>query len=153
MNQKSGEPQRLAEDFSEISTKSIWVLLKHIVAIVDVLKKELPFDDLTPNWHIEDGTDNFTVGISGRWGERYYHLTIYTHYLDAPPEPKEMYPPECCALGTLQITSSEPLPHEALEVCGTSERWMVHQNDKWLPLSASYIAFLMGINQERPRAS
>ena len=96
----------MTEDFSETSTKSIWVLLNHIVAIVDVLKKELPFDYLAPNWHIEDGTDSFTVGISGRWGERYYHLTIYTHYLNAPPEPKEVYPPDSCALGTLQISSS-----------------------------------------------
>jgi hypothetical protein len=23
----------------------------------------------------------------------------YPHYLDAPPEPKEMYPPYCCAVG------------------------------------------------------
>jgi hypothetical protein len=30
---------------------------------------------------------------------------------------------------------------------------MVHHNDKWVPLSASYVAFLMGINQERPSAS
>ena len=139
----------MSEDFSEISNKSIWVLLNHIVAIVDVLKNELPFDYLTPSWHIEDGTDNFTVGVSGRWGERYHHLTIDTRYLDAPPEPKEVYPPDCCALGTLQISSSEPLPPEALEVCGTPERWMVHHNEKWLPLSASYLAFLMGINQER----
>jgi hypothetical protein len=56
----------MSEDFSEISNKSIWVLLNHIVAIVDVLKNELPFDYLTPSWHIEDGTDNFTVGVSGR---------------------------------------------------------------------------------------
>ncbi len=140
----------MAEDFSEVSTKSIWVLLKHIVAIVDVLKKELPFDDLTPNWHIEDGTDNFTVGISGRWGERYDHLTIYTHYLDAPPEPKEMYPPECCAVGTLQISSSEPLQPEALEVCGTPEQWMAHHNHRWVPLTASYIAFLMGVYHPSP---
>lgn len=139
----------MAEDFSEISNKSIWVLLNHIVATVDVLKNELPFDYLTPNWHIEDGTDYFTVGVSGRWGKRYHHLTIDTHYLDAPPEPNEMYPPDCCALGTLQISSSEPLPPEALEVCGTPERWMVHHNEKWLPLSASYLAFLMGINQDR----
>ena len=119
----------------------------------DVLKDELPFDYLTPSWHIEDGTDNFTVGVSGRWAERYHHLTIYTHYLDAPPEPTETYPPDCRTLGTLQISSSEPLPPEALEVCGTPERWMVHHNDKWVPLSASYVAFLMGINQKRPSAS
>ncbi|MFY9527526.1 MAG: hypothetical protein WAR24_01320, partial [Candidatus Acidiferrales bacterium] len=71
------------EDFSEISNKSIWVLLKHLTAIVDVLKNELPFDYLTPSWHIEDATDNFTVGVSGRWGERYHSLMIYTHYLES----------------------------------------------------------------------
>ena len=70
------------------------------------------------------------------------------HTLPRRAEPKEMYPPECCALGTLQITSSEPLPPEALEVCGTPEEWMVHQNDKWLPLTVSYCAFLIGVNQE-----
>jgi hypothetical protein len=96
----------MAEDFSEISNKSIWVLLNHIVATVDVLKNELPFDYLTPSWHIEDGTDNFTVGVSGRWGKRYHHLTIDTHYLDAPPEPNEMCPPDCCALGTLLFSGA-----------------------------------------------
>jgi hypothetical protein len=50
---------------------------------------------------------------------------IYTHYLDAPPEPKGMYPPDCCAVGTLQVSTSEAVPPEALEVCGTPERWMV----------------------------
>jgi hypothetical protein len=143
----------MPEDFSEISNKSIWVLLKHLTAIVDVLKNELPFDYLTPSWHIEDATDNFTVGVSGRWGERYHSLMIYTHYLDEPPEPKEMYPPDCCAVGTLQISTSEPLPPEGLEVYGTPERWMVHHNDKWVPLSASYVAFLTGKNQTSPSAS
>ena len=143
----------MSEDFSEISNKSIWVLLKHVVTIVDALKSELPFDYLTPSWHIEDGTDNFTVGVLGRWGKRYHSLSIYTHYLDAPPEPKEMYPPDCCAVGTLQISSTEPVPREALEVCGTPERWMVHHNGKWVPLSASYVAFLMGINQKPPSTS
>jgi hypothetical protein len=139
----------MPEDFSEISNQSIWALVQYIVAIVDVLKNELPFDYLTPSWHIEDGTDDFTVGVSGRWGERYHHLNIYTHYLDATPEPKEIYPPDCCALGTLQISSSEPLPPDALEVCGTPERWMVHHNGKWVPLSASYVAFLMGLNRSQ----
>jgi len=143
----------MPEEFLEISNKSIWALVQHFVAIGDVLKNELPFDYLTPSWHIEDGSEDFTVGISARRGEKHHLLTIYTHYLDAPPEPKEMYPPDCCALGTLQISSSEPLRPEALEVCGTPERWMVHHNGKWVPLSASYVAFLMGINQEPPSAS
>jgi hypothetical protein len=136
------------EDFSEVSNESIWALLKHFMAVVEVLKEELPFDYLTPQWHIEDGTDNFEVGISGRWGNRHHSLTVYTHYLDSPPEPKEMYPPECCAVGMLQISTSEPVPPEALEICGTPERWLVHHRDKWIPLSASYIAFLMGMNQK-----
>jgi hypothetical protein len=78
---------------------------------------------------------------------------IYTHYLDAPPEPKGMYPPDCCAVGTLQVSASEPVLPEAFEVCGTPERWMVHHNDKWVTLSAPYVAFLMSINQKRPSAS
>ena len=53
---------------------------------------------------------------------------------------------------TLQITTSELLPPEALEICGTPERWLVHHHDKWMPLSASYIAFLMGLNQKSPSA-
>ena len=142
----------MSDEFSEVSNKSIWALLEHLIAIVEVLKKELPFDYLTPQWHIEDGTENFMVGIRGRWGERFHSLTVYTHYLDSPPEPKEMYPPECCAVGTLQISTSEPLPPEALEICGTPERWLVHHHDKWMPLSASYIAFLMGISQKLPSA-
>ena len=143
----------MSEEFSDVSNKSIWTLLEHLNTIVQVLKKELPFDYLTPQWHIEDGTENFMVGISGRWGDRFHSLTVYTHYLDSPPEPIEMYPPECCAVGTLQISTSEPLPPEALEICGTPERWLVHYHDKWMPLSTSYVAFLMGINQKPPSAS
>jgi hypothetical protein len=41
------------EEFRDVSNQSIWVLVKHIVAIADVLKKELPFDSLTPSWHVE----------------------------------------------------------------------------------------------------
>ena len=142
----------MPEEFSEVSNQSIWMLLERLIAIVEVLKKELPFDYLTPQWHIEEGTDNFMVGISGRWGDRFHSLTVYTHYLDSPPEPKEMYPPECCAVGKLQISTSIPLPPEALASCGTPERWLVHHHEKWMPLSASYVAFLMGINQKPPSA-
>jgi len=35
--------------------------LEHLIVIAGVLKKELPFDYLTPQWHVEDGTDNFMV--------------------------------------------------------------------------------------------
>jgi hypothetical protein len=28
-------------------------------------------------------------------------------------------------------------------------RWMVHHDDKWVPLTAPNVAFLMGINQKR----
>jgi hypothetical protein len=108
---------------------------------------------LAGTWHNEDGTDNFTIGIVGGMGEKHHFLSIYTHYFEAPPEPKEINPPNCCAIGTLEISSSEPLPREAFEVCGTPERWMVHHNEKWVPLSASYVAFLLGINQKRPSAS
>jgi hypothetical protein len=142
----------MPEEFSEISNKSIWALVQHFVAIGNVLKQELPFDYLTPTWHVEDGSEDFTVGISARWGEKHHSLTIYTHYLDEPPEPKEMYPADCCAVGTLQI-SSDLLPREAFEVCGTPEQWMVHDSDKWMPLSASYVAFLMGINRKLPDAT
>jgi hypothetical protein len=112
----------MSEEFSEVSNKSIRTLLEHLIAIAEVLKKELPFDYLTPQWHVEDGTDDFMVGIRGRWGNRFHSLTVYTHYLDSPPDPKEMYPPECCAVGTLQISTSEPLPAEALEICGTPKQ-------------------------------
>jgi hypothetical protein len=64
-----------------------------------------------------------------------------------------MYPPECCAVGTLQISTSEPLPAEALEICGTPEQWLVQHHDKWMPLSTSHVAFLMGINQKPQSAS
>jgi hypothetical protein len=69
---------------------------------------------------------------------------IYTHYLDTLPEPKGMHPPDCCAVGTLQVSASESALPEALEVCGTPERWMIHHNGKWVPLSASYVPFLWG---------
>ena len=140
----------MPEEFSEISNQSIRALVRNIVAIGNVLKKELPFDYLTPSWHIEDGTDNCTVGIFARWGEKRHSLMIYTHYLDAPPEPKGMYPPDCCAVGALQVSTSESVPQEALEVCGTPDGWMAHHNGKWIPLSASYVAFLMGISYELP---
>jgi hypothetical protein len=136
----------MPEEFSEISNQSIWTLVENIVAIANVPKKELPFDSLTPSWHAEDGADDFTVGILARWGDSYHGMVIQTHYLDEPPEPNEMYPPDCCALGTLEISSSGPLPREAFEVCGTPERRTVHHNGKWVPLSASYVAFLMGIS-------
>jgi hypothetical protein len=146
------EPRPISEEFSEHSRKSIWALVQDTAAIGEVLRKELPYDSLTATWHNEDGTDDFTIGICGRMGETLHFLTIYTHYFDAPPEPKEMYPPNCCAIGTLEISSSEPLPREAFEVCGTPDRWMVHHNDKWVPLSASMFAFLLGINQKLPDA-
>lgn len=140
----------MAKEFSEISNDSIWRLIKNIAAIGDVLKNELPFDYLAPNWHMEDGTEDFTIGISATLGERRLSLTIYTRAPDEPPEPREMYPPNCCAVGTLQIYSSESLARETLEVCGTPYQWMVHHGDKWMPLSACYVAFLMGINQKLP---
>jgi len=37
----------MTEEFSEISNQSIWTLVQNIVAIANVLKKELPFDSLT----------------------------------------------------------------------------------------------------------
>jgi hypothetical protein len=101
-----------------MSQKSVWALLKHFIGIVDVLKKELPFDYLTPSWHMEDGAENCTAGIFARWEEKRHSLKIHTHCLDAPPQPKGMYPPDCCAVGTLQISSSIPLPQEGFEVGG-----------------------------------
>ena len=137
----------MQEEFSDVSNKSIWTLIRNFNAIVETLRAELPFDYLTPSWHMEDATDNFTIGIRGRWGDKYQSLTIYTHYLDEPPQPREMYPGDCCATGWLQISSSQPGSPEALEVRGTPERWMAHHNDKWIPLSASYVAFLLGTSQ------
>ena len=136
----------MTEEFSETSKQSIWALVKHIQAIADGIRKELPFDSLTPSFHVEDGTDDFTIGILARCGDCHYCMTIYTHYLDAPPEPKEVYPESCCAVGALQILSPEASLRESLEVCGTAERWMAHHNGKWVPLSAAYVAFLMGIS-------
>jgi len=132
------------EKFSEISRKSVWALIQDTAAIGNVLKKELPYDSVTPSWHNDDGTDDFTIGICARMGKTHHSLNIFTRYLDASPEPKEMYPPNCCAIGTLEIFSSDLSPRLAFEVCGTPERWMVHYDVKWVPLSASYIAFLLG---------
>ena len=74
-------------------------------------------------------------------------------YVIPPPEPKEMYPPNCCAVGTLEISASESLPREAFEVCGTPERWMVHRNDRWVPLSAYLVAYLLGKIRKLPDAT
>jgi hypothetical protein len=90
----------MPEEFSEISRKSVWGVVQDIAAIGDVLRKELPYDSLAGTWHNEDGTDNFTIGIVGRMGEKHHFLSIYTHYFEAPPEPKEINPPNCCAIGT-----------------------------------------------------
>ena len=76
----------MPQEFSETSNQSIWALAKYIAAIADVLKKELPFDTLTASCHVEDGTDDFTIGILARWADCYHSIMIYTHYLDAPPE-------------------------------------------------------------------
>jgi hypothetical protein len=54
----------MSEEFSQVSNQSIWMLLERLIAIVEVLKKELPFDYLTPQWHIEEGTDNFMATFS-----------------------------------------------------------------------------------------
>jgi hypothetical protein len=140
----------MPEEFWERSNKSVWALVQDMAAIADALRKELPYDSLTATWHNEDGTDDFTIGIVGRMKKTHHFLNVYTRYFEAEPEPKEMYPPNCCAIGTLEISSSEPLAREAFEVCGTPERWMVHHNDKWVPLSASYVAFLMGKNLRTP---
>jgi len=40
-----------AIQFCDVSNQSIWMLLGHLTAIVEVLKKELPFDYLTPQSH------------------------------------------------------------------------------------------------------
>ena len=93
----------MPEDFSEIINQSVWALVKHVAAIADVLKKELPFYSLTASCHVEDGRDDFTGGILARWGERYHSIMISTRYLDEPPEPKEVYPESCCAVGMLQV--------------------------------------------------
>ena len=142
----------MPQEFSEISNQSIWALANHIAAIADVLKKELPFDTLTASCHVEDGTDDFTIGILARSGDSHYSIMIYTHYLDAPPQPKEVYPEGCCAVGALQSFSPEASLRETLEVCGTPERWMAHHNGKWVMLSAPYVAFLMGISLTLPDA-
>ena len=118
-------PNKCQKNFSEINHQSIRALVQHVVAIGNALKKELPFDYLSPSWHIEDGTNNCTVGIFARWGQKRHSLMIYTHYLDAPPEPKGMHPPDCCVVGTLQVSPSDPVRLEALEACGTPERWKV----------------------------
>lgn len=143
----------MPEEFSEKSRKSVWALVQDMAAIAEVLRKELPYDSLTATWHNEDGTDDFTIGICARMGNEHYFLTIYTRYFDEPPEPKEVYPSNCCAIGTLEIHSLAPSQRESFEVCGTPERWRVHQNDKWVPLSASYVAFVMGKNQRTPDAT
>ena len=91
------------EEFRDVSNQSIWALVKQIVAIADVLKKELPFDSLTPSWHVEDGTDEFTVGILARREDSHHCIMIYTHHLDEQPEPKEMYPSACCAVGRFKF--------------------------------------------------
>ena len=138
----------MEEDFSDVSNKSLWALTKNFADIVEVLKQELPFDYLTAEWHIEDGTDNMMIGVSGRWHERYHSLTTWTHYLESPPQPKEMYPENCCAVATLEVITSAVDPRVGLEICGTPERWLVHQNDRWVPLSAYYVAFLLGMSHK-----
>jgi hypothetical protein len=133
-------------EFRETSNQSIWALAKHITVIADVLKQELPFDTLTPSCHVEDGTGDFTIGVLARRGDCHCCIMIYTHCLDAPPEPREVYPEGCCAVGALQVFSPEASLREVLETCGTPERWMAHHNDRWVPLSPSYVAFLMGMS-------
>jgi hypothetical protein len=64
----------------------------------------------------EDAAADCVVGISARWGEKHHSLMIlHAIYLDAPPEPKGMYPRDSCAVRTLQISSSDPLAGEAFD--------------------------------------
>jgi hypothetical protein len=99
----------MPEEFSEFSNQSIRALVQDIVAIGNVLKKELPFDYLTPELAYRRWNRHLHRWDFREMGEKHHPLMIYTHYLDAPPEPKEIYPPDCCAVGTLQISSSDPL--------------------------------------------
>ena len=85
-----------------------------VAAIADVLKRELPFDSLTASWDAEDGTDDFTIGILARWRDSYHCIMIYTHYLDGPPEPKGMYPADCCANGDASNFFLRPLARRSV---------------------------------------
>jgi hypothetical protein len=51
----------MPEEFSEISHQSIRALVRDIITIGNVLKKELPFDYLTPSWAHRG---------RNRWGEQ-----------------------------------------------------------------------------------
>ncbi len=106
----------MPEEFAEISNASKHALVKQIVAIADVLKKELLFDSLSPSWHLEDGIDAVTVGILARLSESHHCITIDTRCVDEPREPREMHPAACCPVGTLQVFSAEASPREVQEV-------------------------------------
>lgn len=51
----------MAEDFSDISNKSLWALLQNFVHIVEVLKAELPFEYLFDRLDRLKGSDNRLV--------------------------------------------------------------------------------------------
>lgn len=132
------------KDFSDRNSEAIARLIRKVKEIMDSLKQELPIEKL--DWAFSqdpnDG-DSTLVTIWGTGISGANSFSIYLHPLDSAPEPKELYPSDCVATGTLRIGLSEDA--EMIELYSSwDDDWMIHYGDKWVPFSCSAFAFLIG---------
>lgn len=124
------------EDFYDRSWSAIQQLLGITHEVTERLKTALPLD-INYFCHHDEVKDDFTIMILV--GHPRFELRIWVTPLHKAPEPKEVYPPDCVAIGTLQIYSDQPL-----ELCCSGNHWLVHDAGRWVPLSDSYLAYLIG---------
>jgi len=137
------------KDFSDKNSEAISALVRTVKEVMDSLKEELPLEQLDWSFTQEpsDG-DSTRIQIWGTGISAEKSFSIYLHPLDSAPEPKELYPADCVATGTLRIGLSEEA--EMIELCSSGDDWQIHYEDKWIPFSRSALAFLIGKAQSAP---
>lgn len=139
-------PDFMPEDFSQKSSDSIWAFIGLLKSIMDGLRSELPLSRIDWGWHAnEDKQDSVTIDMWGTGFEGINGFLIQLRPLNAHPEPSELYPSNCLARGIFRVS-----PSEEIEICASGNDWMVHHQEKWIPFSASYVAFLIGKAQSFP---
>jgi len=133
------------KDFSDRNNEAIWGLVKKVKEIMDSLRQDLPIEKLDWSTSQDENDGSMTVTIWGTGFNALNSFLIYLHPLDSAPEPKELYPDDCVATGTLRINLAEEF-----ELCSSGESWMIHCQDKWIPFSRHALAFLIGKAQNAP---
>ncbi|MBI3661710.1 MAG: hypothetical protein HY234_01475 [Acidobacteria bacterium] len=127
-----------AEEFSARSTAAIHRLLASLNESVEHLKASLPLRIALFVRFPDEAEEN----LWSAWihiPERKKEIWIWFRCLITPPEPKELYPVECIAIGTVQTDASE-----SCELCCSEDRWLILDGGRWLPFSGAYLAYLIG---------